>query len=110
GTLTGEISGAGHADFEQLVVKALELDCSGATDAKFGGSIDSVKLDVSGASHVSGAKAGKLDVDAKGSSSVEFDVNGPVNAEASGASSIKVGPNAKIESKKTSGASSIHNN
>lgn len=112
-TLSGDVvdldlSGASDVELE-LKSPKVTLGMSGASSATLRGETKDLSIDGSGASHARcyELKAENIEVDVSGASSAEAYASLKVNATASGASNVRYKGDATVQTRNTSGASSI---
>lgn len=114
GVITGNklsLTLSGASNFRGAVnVKALDMNQSGASDARITGVVSgTAKIESSGASDVKGYDlvTENCDVHASGASDIRITVNRELTAEASGASTIYYKGEGTIRTFKSSGASTV---
>ena len=101
---------SGASDFKGAVkVNSLKLDLSGASDATISGVATSVTIESTGASDVKGynLETEVCNARASGASDINITVNKELSASASGASDISYKGTGVIKDQHSSGASSI---
>ena len=106
--LSIDLSGASEADLD-IRSPETDLDISGASSAKLRGETRNLTVSGSGASHARcfDFRSENVSVDVSGATSAEVYASVNVNASASGASKVRYRGGGKVETSKSSGASSI---
>ena len=104
-----DLSGASDLKGNIVVTNKLNVEQSGASDARISGSAVDLKLKSSGASDFKGFdfEVQSCDAHASGASDIQITVNKELKAHASGASDIHYKGNAVITDLHSSGASSV---
>ena len=107
--LTLDLSGASSLT-GNLNLSSCDFDLSGASNIDVTGNINTAKATLSGASSLSGygCVIESLTIDLSGASNTSLTVNNTINVKASGASNLNYKGNASINSLDVSGASSIN--
>ena len=87
----------------------LEVDQSGASDARIGGRVSNFRVDLSGASSLKGYElsADVVDIDVSGASNAQINAVKELKVEASGASDVRYRGSGVLKEINSSGASSV---
>jgi hypothetical protein len=104
-----EASGASNISISGIQNDRLSVSASGASKITLSGEVQSLIIDLSGASKLDAneLQSKNVEVDASGASSASINASETLNADASGASRISYSGDATEVNKRTSGASSV---